>query len=67
VTRSIKSGYLKAKFRGTARRPQQNGDGYLIQEKDVRRFILDHPIDIDPRKVDQLWFLDYVEFDLDAW
>jgi len=66
VTRWIRSGHLKAKFRGTARGKQQNGDSYLIQEKDVRRFILDHPTDIDLRKMDQLWFLDYVEFDLDA-
>jgi len=58
VTRWIKSGHLKAKHRGTARSPQQNGDTYLIQEKDVRRFILEHPTDIDLRKVDQLWFLD---------
>jgi hypothetical protein len=58
VSRWIKSGHLKAKFRGTARTPQQNGDSYLIQEKDVRRFILEHPTDIDLRKVDQLWFLD---------
>jgi hypothetical protein len=43
VTRWIKSGHLKAKFRGTARGPQQNGDSYLIQDKDVRRFILQHP------------------------
>ena len=39
VTRWIKSGHLKAKFRGTARTEQQNGDSYLIHEKDVRRFI----------------------------
>ena len=58
VTRWIKSGHLKAKFRGTARGPQQNGDSYLIHEKDVRRFILEHPTEIDLRKVDQLWFLD---------
>jgi hypothetical protein len=58
VTRWIKSGHLKAKLRGTARGPQQNGDIYLIHEKDVRRFILEHPTDIDLRKVDQLWFID---------
>ena len=66
VTRWIKSGHLRAKLRGTERTPQQNGDSYLIQEKDVRRFILEHPTDIDLRKVDQLWFLDYVESGLDA-
>src|SRR5664280_1934465 len=60
VTRWIKSGHLKAKFRGTARGPQQNGDSYVIQEKDVRRFILEHPTEIDLRKVDQLWFLDLI-------
>jgi hypothetical protein len=60
VTRWIKSGHLKAKFRGAERGPHQNGDIYLIYEKDVRRFILEHPTDIDLRKVDQLWFLDLV-------
>lgn len=60
VTRWIKSGHLRAKFRGTARTEQQNGDIYLIHEKDVRRFILEHPTDIDLRKVDQLWFLDLI-------
>ena len=60
VTRWIKSGHLKAKLRGTGRTEQQNGDVYLIHEKDVRRFILEHPSDIDLRKVDQLWFLDLI-------
>ena len=60
VARWIRSGHLKAKLRGTARTEQQNGDIYLIQEKDVRRFILAHPTDIDLRKVDQLWFLDLI-------
>ena len=60
VTRWIKSGYLKAKFRGTARTERQNGDIYLIHEKDVRRFILEHPTDIDLRSVDQIWFLDLI-------
>jgi len=32
----------------------------LIQEKDVRRFIFEHPTDIDLRKVDQSWFLDLI-------
>ena len=58
VTRWIKGGHLKAKRRGTARTERQNGDIYLIHEKDVRRFILEHPTEIDLRKVDQLWFLD---------
>ena len=64
VARWIKSGHLRAKHRGTERTEQQNGDSYLIQEKDVRRFILEHPTDIDLRKVDQLWFLDLVTIGL---
>lgn len=60
VARWIKQGHLKASTRGTARTDQQNGDIYLIHEKDVRRFILQHPTDIDLRKVDQLWFLDLI-------
>jgi hypothetical protein len=58
VTRWIRSGQLKAKLRGTARGEKQNGDMYLIREKDVRRFILEHPTEIDLRKVDQLWYFD---------
>jgi len=58
VSRWIRRGHLKAQLRGTARGEKQNGDIYLIREKDVRRFILEHPTEIDLRKVDQLWFLD---------
>ena len=60
VTRWINRGRLKATFRGTARGEAQNGDIYLIREKDVRRFVLEHPAEIDLRKVDQLWFLDLI-------
>lgn len=60
VVRWIRAGHLKAKHRGTERTEQQGGDIYLIHEKDIRRFILEHPTDIDLRKVDQLWFLDVI-------
>jgi len=60
VTRWIKSGHLRAQFRGTKRTERQGGDTYLIREKDVRRFILERPTEIDLRKVDQLWFLDLI-------
>jgi hypothetical protein len=43
VSRWIKSGHLKAQLRGSARGEAQHGDIYLLQEKDVRRFILEHP------------------------
>src|SRR5258708_39861189 len=50
ATRWIKSGHLRAQFRGTARGDRQGGDIYLNREKDVRRFILVHPTEIDLRK-----------------
>lgn len=58
VSRWIEKGHLKARMRGSARTAQQGGDIYLIHEKDVRRFILQHPASIDLRKVDQVWFID---------
>ena len=58
MTRWIARGRLEADSRGAAWGKRQNGDSYLIREKDVRRFVLEHPSDIDLRKVDQLWFLD---------
>ena len=42
VTRWIKSGHLIPKLRGTAHGPLQNGGTYVIKDKDVRRFILQH-------------------------
>ena len=60
VARWIKSGHLKAQLRGTARNEQQGGDTCLIRENDVRRFVLDHPTEIDLRKVDQLRFSDLI-------
>ena len=60
VGRWIKAGHLRAQLRGTKRTKHQGGDTYLIREKDLRRFILEHPTEIDLRKVDQLWFLDVI-------
>jgi hypothetical protein len=56
VSRWIRRGHLEAELRDTGRGEKQNGNIYLIREKDVRRFILEHPMEIDLRKVDQLWF-----------
>jgi hypothetical protein len=48
----IKGGHLRAQLRGTKRTQQQRGDTYLIRGKGVRHFILEHPTEIDLRKVD---------------
>lgn len=57
VTRWLRLGYLRAKPKGTARIAVQGGDAWLIHEDDVRRFVVEHPDEIDLRKVDQRWFL----------
>jgi len=51
-------GNLKVKLRRTGRTLSQNDDSYVIQEKDIRRFILENPPTIDLREVDRLWFRD---------
>jgi transposase-like protein len=58
VARWIRAGQLKASTRGNTRGDRQNGYIYLIRERDERRFVLEHPSDLDLRKVDQFWFLD---------
>jgi hypothetical protein len=60
VTRWINLGYLKAKRRGTERHDGNGGDMYMIHENDVRVFVYARPMEIDLRKVDQLWFLDFI-------
>jgi hypothetical protein len=58
ITRWIRLGYLRAKPRGTLRRERQGGDTLLVHEKDIRKFIIDHPAHFDMRKCDQLWLID---------
>ena len=58
VTRWIRMGYLKSNQRGTVRTKQQGGDTLLIHEKDIRKFMINHPTQFDMRKCDQLWLID---------
>ena len=50
----IAKGLLPAGRRHTERA----ADSYLILEKDVRRFIIAHPTEINVRRVDGLWLID---------
>ena len=51
---------LKASRRGTARTESQGGDTYWITHAAVREFVLTHPDEVDLRKVEKWWFLDFV-------
>jgi hypothetical protein len=60
VTTWIERGWLTARGRGTARTPQQGGDSFWIEPRDVRRFVLEYLEIIDLAKVDKTWFVDLV-------
>lgn len=54
----IRIRWLSAQPRRTDRKPQQGGDAFLITDRAVRRFIREHPEEIDLRRVDKHWFID---------
>ena len=56
----INRGQLHARRRHDERTEQQGGSNWLISPGDVRRFVRQHPMAFDIRKVDQLWFVDLV-------
>lgn len=58
LTKWIRKGWLPAVPRGTDRHAQQGGDAYFIRPLDLRRVVIEHPEEIDLRRVDKLWFID---------
>lgn len=60
ILKWIKFNYLNAKQRGTDRVHSQRGDIWMIHERDVRKFIINHPMEFDIKCVDQLWFIDLI-------
>lgn len=56
----IRKGWLRAKRRGTERTAAQGGDQWWIKRSDLRAFIRDNAARIDLKKVDQIWFIDFV-------
>lgn len=60
VTAWIAAGRLPADRRGTARKECQGGDHHWIRLRDLRRFVIENPEAIDLRKVDKLWFIDFL-------
>jgi hypothetical protein len=54
----IHRGLLKAVRRGTERQSSQGGDTWWITHRDVQRFVLRAPDEIDLARVEKFWFLD---------
>ena len=54
----IRRGLLNAERRETERTPQQGGDSWWITNRDVKRFVMRVPEEIDLARVEKFWFLD---------
>jgi hypothetical protein len=56
----IANGWLRDRLQGTRRHGGNGKDIHRIGEKDILRFLKNHPQEINLGKVDQVWFLDLV-------
>jgi len=56
----IANGWLRDRLQGTGRHDGNGRDIHRIREKDILRFLKNHPQEISLGKVDQVWFLDLV-------
>lgn len=56
----IANGWLQDRLQGTQRHDGNGNDIHRIREKDILRFLKNHPREINLGKVDQVWFLDLV-------
>jgi hypothetical protein len=56
----IANGWLRDRLQGTQRHGGNGNDIHRIREKDILRFLKNHPQEINLGKVDQVWFLDLV-------
>jgi hypothetical protein len=60
VSAWIANGWLQDRLQGTQRHDGNGNDIHRIREKDILRFLKNHPQEINLGKVDQVWFLDLV-------
>lgn len=60
VTKWVKAGWLHATPRGTNRTDAQGGDTYIIHERDVARFVVEHVGRVNLAKIEpnKAWFVD---------
>jgi hypothetical protein len=58
ILRWIKNGLLDATPAGTDRVGEQNGDYWLINNKAVRRLLVEHTAYVDFTKIEKYWLVD---------
>lgn len=56
----ITNGWLSDRLQGTHRHDGNGRDIHRIREKDILRFLKNHPQELNLGKVDQVWFLDLI-------
>ncbi|MEO8602654.1 MAG: hypothetical protein ABI629_08765 [bacterium] len=56
IERWVREERLKVRKRGTDR----ERDAWFVTDADILRFVLEHPLTFELRKVDQLWFMDLI-------
>ena len=54
----MRIGWLKGKRRGSERVAGQGGDMWLFTDRDIRKFVISHPNEVDQRRCDFLWLVD---------
>lgn len=64
VERWVNNGWLKGVRRQTERTEGQS-DVWYFSNKEVRKFIKEHPLEIDGRRVDMVWLVDLLTGDFD--
>lgn len=55
VQRWVALGWLKGSRRETERTQQQGGNMWCFSDAAIRRLIVEHPTEIDPRRIDWVW------------
>lgn len=55
VQKWIANGWLKGARRETERTREQGGDFWCFSDAAIRRLIVEHPTEIDPRRADWVW------------
>ncbi|SRR6266704_1098453 len=58
VERWLDRGWIKGKRRQSERTEQQGGDMWLFTDSAIRDLVVNHPLEIDPRRCDWLWMVE---------
>lgn len=58
VEKWIEKGWLHGRRRKSERVSAQGGDIWLFTDSDIRKLVIAHPNEIDPRRIEWIWMVD---------